>query len=290
MSSTKTEKLSAFVEGAPPGEMFWLVERPAPDDDSPADVCYPDIKALTVNDTSAISSLGPAFERYSEEQLASVTLPGGSNQVLVSSHNSLGDGRYFDVESQSSFLFDHVTQKASAVQTHTFESKHSDLIKSLLKSLATHIREHYLGATYGVYPAENDTSIAILVVANKYSPSNFWNGRWRSLYIFSPSTSSLKGNLKVDVHYYEDGNVRLLTDKPVTASFSSSTPSGAEIVRQIASLEKKYQEELNRAFNIMNEGAFKSLRRQLPITRQKIEWEKISSYRAAQDIGGSRGR
>lgn len=31
-------------------------------------------------------------------------------KVIVSSHNSLGDGRYFDVESSSSFAFDHSTQ------------------------------------------------------------------------------------------------------------------------------------------------------------------------------------
>lgn len=31
-------------------------------------------------------------------------------QVVISSHNSLGNGRYFDVESSSSFEFDHTTQ------------------------------------------------------------------------------------------------------------------------------------------------------------------------------------
>ena len=31
-------------------------------------------------------------------------------QVIVSSHNSLGDGRYYDVESSSSFAFDHASQ------------------------------------------------------------------------------------------------------------------------------------------------------------------------------------
>ena len=39
-----------------------------------------------------------------------VKLPGSSQPVIVSSHNSVGDGRYFDVESSSSFLFDHATQ------------------------------------------------------------------------------------------------------------------------------------------------------------------------------------
>lgn len=32
------------------------------------------------------------------------------HQVIISSYNSLGDGRYFDVESSSSFVFNHTTQ------------------------------------------------------------------------------------------------------------------------------------------------------------------------------------
>jgi capping protein (actin filament) muscle Z-line, alpha len=112
------------------------------------------------------------------------------------------------------------------------------------------------------------------------------NGRWRSLYIVDPSASSIAGSLNVDVHYYEDGNVRLLTDKPISESLSGS--SASDITRQIALGEKKYQEELNRAFGALSEGAFKGLRRQLPVTRQKIDWDKISNYRLGQDIGGGR--
>ncbi|PSS22253.1 hypothetical protein M430DRAFT_137310 [Amorphotheca resinae ATCC 22711] len=273
MASSELDIVSAFVEGAPPGEL--------------ADVIA-DIKALTVSSPDTISQLGPAFEKYNEEQFVTVKLPGGSQHVIVSSYNSLGDGRYYDVESSSSFAFNHSTQKASAVQSHVLESSHSDLVKSLLKSLGAHVKEHYPNASYGVYPIEDDSKLAILVAANKYSPNNFWNGRWRSLYIYSPSSSSLEGSIKVDVHYYEDGNVRLLTSKPVSASISSD--SATSIVREIAVAEKKYQEEINRGFSNLSEGAFKGLRRQLPITRQKIEWDKIAGYKLGQDIGGGSSR
>jgi hypothetical protein len=90
--------------------------------------------------------------------------------------------------------------------------------------------------------------------------------------------------MKVDVHYYEDGNVRLLTTKPVSASVSSA--SASTIIREITVAEKKYQEEVNKGFSNLSEGAFKGLRRQLPITRQKIEWDKIAAYKLGQDIGG----
>ena len=92
----------------------------------------------------------------------------------------------------------------------------------------------------------------------------------------------------MDVHYYEDGNVRLLTEKAISVSVSGEDASSAS--REIVKAEKRYQEELNRAFTSLSEGVFKSLRRQLPVTRQKIEWEKISGYRLGQDIGGGRSR
>ena len=136
-----------------------------------------------------------------------------------------------------------------------------------------------------MYPVPSSpSSLAIVTVANKYSPTNYWNGRWRSSYIYDTSSGSITGSIKVDVHYYEDGNVRLLTTKEV--SVSASGASAADVMRKIAAEEKKYQEDLNKAFGSLSEGAFKALRRQLPITRQKIEWEKISGYRLGQDIGG----
>jgi capping protein alpha len=161
--------------------------------------------------------------------------------------------------------------------------------KSLVKSLKTHTTEHYPKASLGVYPVEDDSQIAIVTVANKYSPSNYWNGRWRSSYVYNPSTHAITGAIKVDVHYYEDGNVRLLTKKDVSLSVGGGASAG-EVVKQIAAVERKYQEDLNKAFASLSEGAFKALRRQLPITRQKIEWEKISGYRLGQDIGGGRAR
>jgi len=80
------------------------------------------------------------------------------------------------------------------------------------------------------------------------------------------------------VHYYEDGNVRLLTERPISSSLSSA--SASELVKQISGIERRYQEELNRGFQNLSENAFKSLRRQLPVTRQKVEWDKIAAYKA----------
>lgn len=116
------------------------------------------------------------------------------------------------------------------------------------------------------------------------------NGRFRAIYQVPVSSSSttVTGKIHVDVHYYEDGNVSLNTTKPISVSVSSV--SAESIISRIAAAERDYQEELNRAFVNMAEGAFKGLRRQLPITRQKVEWEKVGGYRLGQDISGGKGR
>lgn len=71
---------------------------------------------------------------------------------------------------------------------------------------------------------------------------------------------------------------------------NSSAMLAAEVLRTVEGVEKKYQEELNRGFAALSEGEFKGLRRQLPVTRQKVEWEKVGGYRLGQDIGGGRSR
>ncbi|KAK4506488.1 hypothetical protein PRZ48_000220 [Zasmidium cellare] len=258
---SKEATVASFIESAPPGEV--------------------DIKALASNQPSLLQSLDPAFKKYNEEQYVTVKLPGGSEAVLLSEYNSLGEGRYHDTASQTSFEVDHASQKASNTQQHPLEGQHSDLIKSLLRSFASASAEHFPSSTIGIYATQSDSAVALVLVANKYSPQNFWNGRWRSTYLLDPSSNSLSGTVKVDVHYYEDGNVRMSTSKKLELSGASNADG---IVREIAKAENKFQEELNRAFTNLAEGSFKALRRPLPVTRQKVEWEKIGGYRVRKDL------
>ncbi len=84
--------------------------------------------------------------------------------------------------------------------------------------------------------------------------------------------------------------MRLTTKKeiPETSIGGGGLGLAGEVIRVIARIEKAWQEELNRGFGRLSEGEFKGLRRQLPVTRQKVEWEKVGSYRAGKEIGGGR--
>jgi capping protein alpha len=129
MSADKA--LGSFIESAPPGEVQREHPTRAPrnhhtNSTQLADVTKA-IKSILEND-NVEAKLAPAFQQYNEAQFTTTKLPGGATEVLVSEHNSLGDGRYYDVETQSSFDFDHATGKASAVQSYVLESQHENLV------------------------------------------------------------------------------------------------------------------------------------------------------------------
>ena len=100
------------------------------------------------------------------------------------------------------------------------------------------------------------------------------NGNWKAEYQYDSSTGTLTGSIDLEVHYYEDGNVRLTTQ----LKLNDCADSSANVVQQIRAFESTSQQQINTAVSHMNEGPFKSLRRQLPVTKQKLEWEKIASY------------
>ena len=96
------------------------------------------------------------------------------------------------------------------------------------------------------------------------------------MYKYNPKTSTLKGTVTITVHYFEDGNVLLKTDHSVE---KPDLRSPSAVIHAIAEDEKLYQEELNRTFAGLGDGIFKGLRRLLPVTKQKIEWEKVATYK-----------
>ncbi|WVQ71862.1 hypothetical protein IAR50_001404 [Cryptococcus sp. DSM 104548] len=131
------------------------------------------------------------------------------------------------------------------------------------------------------------------VVGNRYNPSNFWTGRWRTRWTVDQAAGQVNGLINVDVHYYEQGNVQLATNH--TASFPYPTePNGtqsvaSQIVTSISKIETLYHLELNDVYAELGDKAFRALRRALPVTRQKMDWDKVTGYTLGADLTKARG-
>ncbi|SOV08303.1 related to CAP1 - F-actin capping protein alpha subunit [Ustilago sp. UG-2017a] len=134
------------------------------------------------------------------------------------------------------------------------------------------------------------TTFAIHHVGNRFNLSNFWSGCWRASYTLDPtvSPSTLTSTLSVQVHYFENGNVQLNAAKPCTFHLTSDGDDAEklakEVVKVIAAHEDGWQKGLEESYDELAERAFKALRRQLPLTRQKIDWDKVLNYKLGDEL------
>ncbi|CAO3573336.1 unnamed protein product [Mortierella alpina] len=270
--ATREEKIkiaSGFLKAAPPGEINNV------------------FNALVGDDDLLDGGILGALEEYNTEELAIVDVPGIEGKVIVSKHGQIDGDRFLDPKSNQTFKLDHFRQIASDPEPHTVEEEVEDLRKVIEKDAEAYVADRYAEGVLAVYGSKGLVTIAI--VHNKYSPSNFWNGRWRSVWTLDTATSEVKGALKCKVHYYEDGNVQLETSKDVEDKLSknSSDPHTAiskALMDLIAAAELKYQTALNESYHDLAESTFNGLRRALPYTRTKLDWNKILTYRIGAEL------
>ncbi len=75
--------------------------------------------------------------------------------------------------------------------------------------------------------------------------------------------------------------VQLTTEYTPTLSLPPSAPStqaAKQLLLQISEQENKYQTLLSDTYQDLGEKRFKTLRRALPMTRNKIDWDKVCDH------------
>ncbi|KAK4705012.1 hypothetical protein P7C70_g1194, partial [Phenoliferia sp. Uapishka_3] len=135
-------------------------------------------------------------------------------------------------------------------------------------------------------PAVKSRIFGLYFVGNKYNPANYWTGRWRSIYTADLEAKTLTGTIKINIHYYEQGNVQLSTTHTITSELPSSNSTPSQILALIKSAEQTTQTALGESYATLSDDVFRGLRRALPKTRSKLDWGKISAYRLGTELGG----
>jgi len=233
------------------------------------------------NEILTNKALTQILKDYNVEQMISARTPAGTN-CLVSTYGMVKSDQYMDPNAEKVFEFDHI-KRVFGKEIEGVEQKLDDKIASLRKAVQKemdlYLKEKYMaGKAVCVVYANNETkNLSICIHASNTKISAFWTGGWNSVFVFNVEGSKdveLNGNIKIHVHYFEDGNVQLHAEVNKTAMIQVKDDDGtAQQVRTaISNIESNYQSHLEQMYIEMHRSTFKNIRRGLPINGQVMNW------------------
>jgi len=273
--------IKGFILSSPPGEFAEVVT---------------DVRGLLQNDELISKNAGDTFRTYNTEQMIQVTVPGTEREALITKVGEIGTNEYLDPLGGLVLSFDHIKQKVTNTRpiSGELDSTAEPFRKALEEATLEYCSQHYENGTPAVYSSVegSEFKLTICISSSKFNSNNYWNGRWRNLWTiqFKPGNQAkIEGAIKIQVHYYEDGNVQLIANynKKLTANTTTNAKTSAEaILKQIIKAEQEYHASLENSYTTMGETTFKALRRALPITKEKIKWEAIRNYKVGDALGG----
>jgi len=275
----KMRIVTNFIMHSPPGEFNEV---------------FNDVRTLLNNDTLLKEGASNAFAYYNKEQQTPCRMSDDDHHALITEHNELPTGRFVDPKTKQTFRYDHLKKEASEFQPWEYDKKAEAWRSSLETEFGNYAAQHYPHVAFSVFYKLSGSQLTLIacIEDHQFQPKNFWNGRWRSRWLvtFDPSALgekvSLQGNLKVQVHYYEDGNVQLVSSKDVAQNITVANEAdfATEFMRVVETSESEYHNALSENYQTMSDTTFKALRRVLPVTRTKIDWNKIVSYSIGKEL------
>ena len=233
---------------------------------------------------------------------AVVTTPFESRTVLCKEAEiNNNDSAYYCSKTKKVYGYNHVTKEPFQVASTIEPPVSSQYLETeqlnIQNALNSYMVKRYTTPENAACAFTlTDTNMLIKIVAEKANLKNFWSGRWTSSWKvkFPKSTDSdtfdgqsafvadtmenqvtITGYIQIIAHYFEDGNVQLNTTKSIPAfdiKYVTTEELAKEIVKAIEKIENEIQGSLNDMYREMHDHTLRAMRRTLPVTRTKMEW------------------
>lgn len=262
-----------FLLSSPPGQF--------------QDVLHDVRKLLPENILSESLAAGTA-RAYNLKTGKIVVSPSG-NKVPLCAAAECDPTHYIDPITSKSYFLDHLSLSTGAdSKTANMESPFENERVAVQAALNAYLISKYQtsDAAAGAFTKENRIEIAIC--GEKPNLRNFWSGRFHSSWVVSLSAgvAVIFGEIKIHAHYFEDGNVQLLSTKTVPSTslaYSNALHLSEVVVNHINTAESDLQMGLEAMYASMNDETFKAMRRLMPITKTKMDWN-VNSVRMVHQI------
>lgn len=276
MSINLNELVDSLIQSAPPAELKQVSQS---------------LSLLTkgTSTSSTNSLIQDSIEQYAQENIISI------DNIIISKYNKdENSSKYIDYVNNKLFNVDWQNQKIIDVESyHDNNNKRGSNYDELIQKLSQYGDDYYpSNFAFTVIP-ESEDQLRVIIIGQRANHDNFYTGQWKSNYLITEQ--GIKGNIDLDIHYFEDGNVRLKFNESINSSNnnnnSSTLQSGnlinnaSRIVNFINKQENATMVKIIEQFNNLNQKSFKNLRRLLPVTRSKINWgSAIGNYRLGSDV------
>eukprot|EP01083_Nonionella_stella_P036053 98387_1 len=246
-----------------------------------------DLKKI-VKPSSVISDewLQECMSEYNKRRFAIVS--GDTSKIICCPQAEVEPNKYLHPGKKIVCTVDPVAQKI------TSESDASNLVgtgqnEEFRKAIADKLKE-YLGNHYEDGTSPNSVAkgtgnvyvspqgkIAIVISFKNVNSNNYWTGGWQSEWTLSVSNkgnAKIEGRIRINVHYFEDGNVQLNSTFQEHGEVDVSDPqtTAVTVINTITTLENDFQKRLDQFYGQMHDSTFKNMRRFLPKTGNKMDW------------------
>lgn len=253
--------IDELVKSAPPGELQSVKKN-----------------LDTIVSQETLFAINKSIEKFVERN--ALVLSG----AYIASHlnKDSNSTKYWDYIGKQKFNVDLTSRKAIDLEAAEPNVDYPSYFNELVQGLKLYGDNHYPSEFAFTVIPESDSSISLIIIGEKINAENFYTGRWKSVYTVS-GNGELTGHVNLDIHYYEDGNVRLSFEEPIKHELG--VLSASSILNLINNTENELTLKVVDQFNLLNQNSFKNLRRLLPVTKSKINWGKaIGTYKLGSDI------
>ena len=218
---------------------------------------------------------------YGETHLSPVQNDFSNSKIVISPLTKDSEGFYYDQGQKVKFKIGKESGEVEEAQAAECQSELRDAVDSKMKE---YIEKCYKTdvTKYNVYFDGN--KIVVLISAHNLNLKSFWSGEWLSTWEMDVNSKDIKGTLRANTYYYEEGNIQFNLD----TKFDGKAEGGDDaaiansLVEFIKKSENSVQLELEKVYDELSENYIKPLRRKLPITGTKMNWN-VNQINLAQN-------
>jgi capping protein (actin filament) muscle Z-line, alpha len=270
---------SHFMLSSPPGQFNEVLS---------------DVRKLVGGDLISDQVASSAARVFNLKTGVVVTDPTGQ-KVVVAKEGEIKTSTYLNSHTGTLFGFNHLTRQVSEVASDAappVPHPNEQHRVALQEKSDEYLKKRYVTteAATGVF-ALSKTVLILRIIGEKTNLRNMWSGKWSSEWTITMRGTgqvSLAGSIRIHAHYFEDGNVQVNTTKNIPSSdvsYTSETDLAINVMKIVSECEAALHNGLVDMYFNLNEHTFKAMRRLLPVTRTKMDWN-MNSHKLARNVSG----